>query len=241
MTTQPNPPNLDYEFRDAELLARALTHSSYANEAGETNRLRDNEQFEFLGDAVLSLVTSEHLWRSFPSYSEGELSKLRAHLVSARHLAKVARSLRIGDRMRLGRGEERTGGRNKQAILADALEAIIAAIYLDGGVESARAFITSRILAPELDRIGSDPAALTARTDHKSTLQEVLQAGGHPQPAYSVVDQRGPEHSKMFTVQVTLDSGVQVQATGRSKKLAEQRAAELALQQLGRPIPQVKP
>ena len=233
------PLDLGHEFTDRALLARALTHSSFANENSDT--LNDNEQLEFLGDSVLSLVTSEHLCSRFPKYSEGQLSKLRAHLVSSRHLAKVARTTELGRHLQLGRGEERSGGRHKPAVLADAVEAIIAALYLDGGLAAARRFILTKVVGPELDRIGFDPAARTAHTDYKSTLQEMLQANGRPQPNYEVVAQSGPEHSKTFTVQVTLDPGLHVRAEGRSKKLAEQRAAELAIEQLQSGEQQVQP
>ncbi|GAC1644541.1 MAG: ribonuclease III [Acidobacteriaceae bacterium] len=238
-------PDVGHSFRAPELLLRALTHSSFANENEPSPTTRashtDNEQLEFLGDAVLSLATSEHLCERFPAYSEGELSKLRAHLVSSRHLSKVARILKLGDHLRLGRGEERTGGRNKQAILADAIEAIIAAIYLDGGMEPARSFIRTHIVDPEIDRMGNDPAARTARTDFKSTLQELLQASGQAQPDYEVIAESGPEHNKIFTIQVTIGQEVKLNAQGRSKKLAEQRVAELALDHLRSRSVQAKP
>jgi ribonuclease III len=223
---------LNYRFAELSLLRQALTHSSFANEhdAADGDPLADNEQLEFLGDAVLSLLTSEYLCRQFPHYSEGQLSKLRAHLVSARHLSKAARTLEAGKYLRLGRGEERTGGRNKQAILADCVEAIIAAVYLDGGLEAARGFVLPVILTPELERMGSDPAAGTAHTDYKSTLQELLQGKGLRQPVYEVVAQSGPEHNKVFVVELSFDADLKVRAEGRSKKHAEQRAAELALE-----------
>lgn len=234
-----NALDLGHEFGDPALLARALTHSSFANESSESEA--DNEQLEFLGDSVLSLVTSEHLCRRFPAYSEGQLSKLRAHLVSARHLAKFGRTANLGHHLRLGIGEERSGGGQKQAVLADAVEAVIAAIYLDGGLDAARRFVLEKVIGPELARMGPDPAARTARTDFKSTLQEFLQSRGQAQPVYEVVEEAGPEHSKVFTIEVKLDSAEPVRAQGRSKKHAEQRAAELALERLRNMDVQVAP
>jgi ribonuclease-3 len=233
-TTDEFAARLDYQFKRPELLQQALTHSSFANEHEQENgeALDDNEQFEFLGDAVLQLVSSENLFKQFPQYGEGDLSKLRAHLVSTRHLSKVAKSLQIGQHLRLGNGEERTGGRTKPALLADAMEAVIAALYLDGGLPAARAFILKTVINPELERMGPDPAARTARIDYKSTLQEVLQAEGRGQPSYEVVAESGPEHNKTFTVELRLEDMSQVQGQGRSKKTAEQKAAELALQRL---------
>jgi ribonuclease-3 len=233
--------SLHHSFHRPELLQQALTHSSFANEhpngsASASDHYSDsdsdNEQLEFLGDAVLSIVTSEYLFRQFPNYSEGELSKLRAHLVSSRHLVKAARALHLGEYIRLGRGEERSGGRSKQVVLADCIEALIAALYLDGGIEAARRFILPAIITPELERMGADPAARTAGTDFKSTLQELLQAHGRPQPSYHVVAQSGPEHKKIFTIELQLDAAYTVKAEGPSKKHAEQRAAELALAHL---------
>src|SRR3954463_1424632 len=145
---------LKHRFTDRTLLERALTHSSLANESGEG--VRDNEPLEFLGDAVLGLVASRVLFERFPDFSEGRLSKMRAHLVSARHLIKVSRQLKLGDFLRLGRGEERSGGRTKSALLVDALEAAIAALYLDGGLETAKGFIESNILEPEIERLQRD-------------------------------------------------------------------------------------
>ena len=230
--------SLQHSFHRPELLQQALTHSSFANEhpngapKSDSDSDSDNEQLEFLGDAVLSIVTSDYLYRQFPNYSEGDLSKLRAHLVSSRHLVKAARALHLGEYIRLGRGEERTGGRTKHVILADSIEAIIAALYLDAGIEAARRFILPTIILPELERMGADPAALTAGTDFKSTLQELLQAHGYPQPSYRVIAQSGPEHKKIFTIELQLNGIYSVKAEGSSKKHAEQLAAELALEHL---------
>lgn len=233
---------LDYRFRDPGLLTQALTHSSQAREmdsqaSGEsTRRAQDNEQLEFLGDSILSLVTSEELFRRFPEFSEGELSKLRAHVVSEKHLVLVARHLSLGDHLRLGRGEEKSGGRAKTALLADAVEAVLAAIYLDGGLEQARKFVLREVLAPELDTV-ERLGGLLPVLDFKSALQERTQGLGLAQPNYVLVKESGPEHRKTFTVeaQVTLkDPKAEMarQAEGASKKAAEQEAARQLLDEL---------
>jgi ribonuclease III len=233
---------LAYHFSRVELLEQALTHSSQARELessqpGADHTVGDNEQLEFLGDAVLGFVTTEELFHHFPMFREGELSKLRAHLVSERHLIRVAQELEIGHYLRLGRGEEKSGGRNKPALLADALEAVLAAIYLDGGLEPARRLILQRIVTPELDRVanhGSLPV-----TDYKSALQERLQALGRPQPSYLLVKEHGPEHSKTFTVEIRLQSAEKNgrpefvgRAEGSTKKNAEQDVARQVLEYL---------
>lgn len=233
---------LGHRFVRPELLQRALTHSSHAHESGENGPQQaagDNEQMEFLGDAVLGFVTSETLFQRFPGHSEGALSKLRAHLVSARHLGSVANQLDLGRYLRLGRGEEKSGGRAKAALLVNALEAVLAAIYLDGGAEPARHFIRQRILDPELENIQRESASGLPVTDYKSALQEFLQQSGQPQPSYRVVREEGPEHNKTFTVEVRVhppaaeDRGEYVRrAEGPTKKKAEQRAARLALDEL---------
>ena len=233
---------LAYHFARGELLEQALTHSSQAREleslqpaAGHT--VGDNEQLEFLGDAVLGFVTTQELFHRFPMFREGELSKLRAHLVSERHLIRVAQELEIGHYLRLGRGEEKSGGRNKPALLADALEAVLAAIYLDGGLEPARRFILQRIVTPELDRVASQGSLPV--TDYKSALQEQLQALGRPQPSYLLVKEHGPEHSKTFTVEIRLQASEKNgrpefvgRAEGSTKKNAEQDAARQVLEYL---------
>jgi ribonuclease-3 len=229
--------NLGYGFKDIALLRRALTHSSHANEADDESV--DNEQLEFLGDAVLGFVTSFALVDHYPSFTEGRLSKLRAHLVSAKHLVEVAKQVGIGDHLLLGRGEERSGGRNKAALLVDALEATVAAMYLDGGIETARRFILDRIVSPELARIDANPESTVSWADQKSALQEVLQALGLPQPDYQVVDEHGPDHDKLFTVELRIraiqqGSDLVQRGQGRTKKVAEQRAAQAALAELQR-------
>jgi ribonuclease-3 len=235
---------LGYRFQRIELLQQALTHSSQARElealqAAGGPRVGDNEQMEFLGDAVLGFVTTEELCNRFPSFREGELSKLRAHLVSEKHLIRVAQELELGHYLNLGRGEEKSGGRNKTALLVDALEAVLAAIYLDGGLDAARELILRTIVVPELERIASQGSSLPV-TDYKSALQEKLQARGRPQPTYTLVKERGPEHSKTFTVEARLqplDNGGKAEFVGRAdgstKKNAEQDAARQVLEYLG--------
>ena len=232
---------LRYRFHRHGVIEQAITHSSQAREqesqqAGENKyRVNDNEQLEFLGDAILALVTSEELFQRFPQFREGELSKLRAHLVSERHLIQVAQQLELGHYLRLGRGEEKSGGRSKTALLVDALEAILAAIYLDGGMQPVREFIVREILAPELERMDREGGTLPM-TDFKSALQETLQGLGMAQPSYVLVEEAGPEHRKTFTVEVRLnatkaDGGAEFvgRAQGSTKKTAEQDAARQLL------------
>lgn len=218
---------IGYHFSDPELLRRALTHSSLANESrGGGTPLDDNEQFEFLGDSVLGFLIAEALVRRHPGQTEGELSCQKAHLVSAAHLHGVARRIDLGSHLELGRSEEMSGGRAKKTLLVDGLEAVIAAVYLDGGVDAARKFVHDFVLdAPQ----GSDVEAGTdiqpAITNFKSALQELAQSRKLPQPRYSIVRERGPEHSKMFTVEVRVGKDWTGQADGRTKKIAAQRAA----------------
>jgi ribonuclease III len=226
---------IGYVFRDREMLERALTHKSHSHEqTGDLNGAPrdpscDNEQLEFLGDAVLGFIASEHLVQRHPGDPEGRLSKLKAHLVSAAHLYEAAQAIGLGNYLFLGRGEEMSGGREKKALLADALEAIIAGIYLDGGLIPARTFIENHILslfdAAEEGAVG--PAA-----DHKSALQERAQALKLPPPRYVIVAEEGPEHSKTFTVEVRVGKDWVSQAQGSSKKAAGQKAAQQILQQL---------
>jgi ribonuclease-3 len=234
---------LDYSFVRPELLEQALTHTSQAREREalqppEASRVGDNEQLEFLGDAVLGIIASEQLFHRFPHFREGELSKLRAHLVSEKHLIKVAQELELGEYLRLGRGEEKSGGRHKTALLVDALEAVLAVLYLDGGLEAARRVVLRSILDPELERLADSGHALPP-TDYKSTLQEKLQAAGRPQPAYVLVQAQGPEHRKTFTVEARLraqdaQGGAEFvgRAEGSTKKTAEQDAARQVLEYL---------
>src|SRR5437667_6877531 len=234
---------LGHVFASPELLHQALTHSSQARESEAarptaTERAKDNEQLEFLGDAVLGLVATEELFKRFPQFSEGQLSKLRAHLVSKNHLINVAERLELGNYLRLGRGEEKSGGRSKAALLVDALEAVIAALYLDGGLDLARQFIYREIVNPELERMQQAGEVLPL-TDYKSALQESVQSMGQPQPVYLIANETGPDHKKIFTAEVRLHlrSGDEsphliARAEGHSKKSAEQRAARQALEHL---------
>jgi len=234
---------LGHRFARPDLIEQALTHSSHAHESGEEQPdplapRRDNEQLEFLGDAVLSLITSEALWRRFPAFHEGQLSKMRAHLVSERHLVRAALALGIGDFLFLGKGEEKSGGRQKPALLVDALEAIVAALYLDAGFETARSFILKHIVDPELLRLEATNTAGISVSDFKSALQEVLQSAGKPQPAYVVTREEGPDHRKQFTVEARIlprTGGAPeyvARASASTKKQAEQLAAEQALEHL---------
>jgi len=231
-----------YSFGRRELLEQALTHTSQARERDALSpgepRAVDNEQLEFLGDAVLGFVTAEDLCRRFPNFREGELSKLRAHLVSEKHLIKVARNLGLGEHLRLGKGEEKSGGRKKTTLLVDALEAILAAIYLDGGMEPAREFVVREIIVPEVDLIASGGLTLPM-SDYKSALQEKLQAMGRAQPAYVLVKENGVEHNKTFTVEARLHSMSDPgspeytgRASGSTKKSAEQESARQVLEYL---------
>jgi ribonuclease-3 len=234
---------LGYRFKRPELLDQALTHTSQAREREALQppeiaaKVGDNEQMEFLGDAILSLVTTEELFKRFPDFREGQLSKLRAHLVSERHLIPIAQKLELGEYLRLGRGEEKSGGRAKTAMLVDALEAILAAMYLDGGLDVSREFILQSIVTPELRRMDLTGNGLPV-TDFKSALQETLQASGHPQPTYVLVKEQGPEHSKTFTVEIRLTPAGQTKAefvgraVGSTKKRAEQEAARQVLEHL---------
>lgn len=218
---------LEYHFKDRGLLEHALTHKSRTAE-DPSGGVADNESLEFLGDAVLGFVTADLLFREFPEYSEGPKSKAKAALVSTTALAGLSRRLGLGNDLLLGRGEEKTGGRAKPALLADAFEAVIAAIYLDGGVEAARAFI-ERQLRPLLADVRR---SATFGRDHKSSLQEMLQGRGRSLPLYRVSSESGPDHQKHFHVDVVVDGRVLASGDGRTKKDAEQEAARLALESL---------
>lgn len=226
---------LGHQFANRALLQQALTHSSFARE--NPDAAWDNEQLEFLGDAVLQLVASQELFQRFPAYHEGELSKLRAHLVNANHLVQCARQLQLGSYLRLGRGEEKTGGRRKTALLSDAVEALLAALYLDGGLFVARTFVLSHILEPELDRLSGAGGEVLLVADHKSRLQELLRASGRPEPRYEMVSELGPAHRKCFTMRVSvLNSGNETEfataGSANTKKAASQLAAQKALERL---------
>jgi ribonuclease-3 len=239
------PPALfDHIFQRPDLLTWALTHRSLAYETNpETlpDPAADNEQLEFVGDAVLGLAVAESLFRRFPSSREGELTRLRASLVSRRHLGEVAARIDLGSLLRLGRGEEQSGGRKKPALLANAIEAVIAALYLDGGLDAARAFIEKHIIEPALPdlhlALDGSKTFSGAIGDHKSALQEHLQATGAGQPQYVLTDQSGPDHQKRFRVEVRVDdksggSRALAESEGTTKKQAQQAAARLAFERL---------
>jgi ribonuclease-3 len=219
--------DIDYRFRDRGLLEHAMTHTSRAHE-DVSGGVTDNESLEFLGDAVLGFLIADMLFRELPASNEGQKSKIKASLVSTTTLARRAERLALGDHLLLGRGEEKSGGRRKQALLADGYEALIAAIYLDGGIEHARAFI-AREFAPLL-------AEVTAHgldgQDHKSALQEELQARDQPLPEYRLAGTSGPDHQKLFRVAVVVRGDALAEGTGGSKKEAEQEAARLALEKI---------
>jgi ribonuclease-3 len=220
---------LGYRFRDRGLLEHALTHKSRAAEDA-SGGVADNESLEFLGDAVLGLVVAHALFEQYPEYTEGQKSKIKAQIVSTQSLARHAEQLRLGEHLLLGRGEEKTGGRFKQALLADAYEALIAAIYLDGGLDAASGFLR-RELRDGLDQ-GVEPNFVGQ--DFKSALQERLQALGRPLPDYRVSGETGPDHRKVFSVEVVVGGEVLGAASGRAKKEAEQEAARLALARINR-------
>jgi ribonuclease III len=226
---------LGYQFLKPELLQRALTHSSAipelrASHAGVASEplAQNNEQLEFLGDAVLDMLASEYLLAMFPGWSEGQLSKSRARLVNAHSLELAARRLRLGEYLRLGRGEEKTGGRDKPALLADAFEAVLAAIYLDAGLEAAREVLRRTVFEQAVEERGER----MAESDRKSALQEFLQGRGQPPAEYRVASETGPDHQKMFLIEVWIGGECLASAEGSTKKEAEQRAARSALERL---------
>jgi ribonuclease-3 len=224
---------IGHKFVRPELLQRALTHSSAvpemrAAQGGESAAAKaheDNERLEFLGDAVLELLTSEYLLRAFPDWTEGQLSKSRARVVNAHSLEAAARRLRLGEHLRLGRGEEKTGGREKQTLLADAFEAVLAAIYLDAGLSTAREFLQHTLFEQAFEEAGER----MAESDRKSALQELLQSRGQVPAEYRVIAETGPDHQKVFEIEVWIDGARVTSAAGSTKKEAEQRAARKAL------------
>ena len=233
-----------YRFQRPELLTCALTHRSMAYEMNQEALVppsADNEQLEFIGDAVLGLIVAESLFRRFPDSREGELTRLRASLVSRRHLGEVAARIDLGSLIRLGRGEEQSGGRRKPALLANALEAVIAALYLDGGLDPARDFVERHIIepsVPDLNLALQDGDAFSGAVgDHKSALQEHLQAIGAGQPQYVLIAQSGPDHDKRFKIEVRIDDGAGglrtlAESEGSTKKQAQQAAASITIKQL---------
>lgn len=232
---------LGYRFSNAALLEQALTHSSAVPELRSADTAKapedvlpeDNERLEFLGDAVLELLASEYLLAAFPDWSEGQLSKSRARLVNARSLEAAARRLGLGEHLRLGRGEEKTGGRDKPTLLADAFEAVVAAVYLDSGIEPARELLKRVLLEQALEERGER----IADPDRKSALQEYLQGRGRPPAEYRVTAESGPDHQKLFEVEVWVSGVRMADGAGSTKKEAEQQAARNALERLERAQP----
>ena len=213
---------LFYEFNNKDLLEESLRHSSYVNEQAQPE-MRDNERLEFLGDAVLNLVIGHLLMRNFPDLREGELSRMRSHLVNEAQLAGVARAMDLGSHIRLGKGELQAAGQNKQSVLADALEALIAAIYLDGGFDAAFRIIQSRFMK----QINANRTVMVNH-DYKSQLQETAQTIQKTLPVYTVISEDGPDHDKTFRVRLEV-GGFLTEGVGKSKKTAEQDAAGKAL------------
>jgi len=226
---------MGFSFNNLSLLEQALVHSSYINENPSFAPV-SNERLEFLGDAVLGLVVAEKLHQDFPRFSEGRMTKLRASLVCRNTLARMARAIKLGDYLYLGKGEEASGGRHKPANLAGALEAVIAAIYLDHGLATTKDCIL-KLLEPELQKVISQNAGV----DYKSQLQELIQARRQLTPAYHVVEAVGPDHIKEFTVEVRADDTVLGRGSGKSKKAAETEAARSALERLSTNFTQEPP
>jgi ribonuclease-3 len=223
---------LGYQFRDSALLAQAMTHRSWAHEqvSGRTShdaRNLHNEALEFLGDSILGLIVADYLFKAYPRASEGELSRMKHRLVSAPTLANASTELQLGEFVRFGRGEEKSGGRSKHALLSDVFEAVTGAIFVDGGLEAAKHFV-EMALGEELR--AADPVAAAA-ADPKTTLQEKLQATRQPGPQYTVVETLGPPHRRMFHVELTWNGGV-ARGEGPTIKAAEAAAAQAALKQM---------
>lgn len=215
---------IGYRFRDITLLQNALSHSSYANERFH-NGLKSNERLEFLGDSILGMVTAEYLYRNFPERPEGDLSRMRADMVCEKSLARIAEQLELGRHLLLGNGEELSGGRRRESILADAVESVIAACFLDGGMTPARNFIDTFVLSDV-------PVQKMHNIDYKTALQERVQQKKNQTITYRLVGESGPDHDKWFTVEVLLNGTLAGTGEGSSKKRAEQAAAQNALQTL---------
>lgn len=215
---------LGYRFRRRELLLRALSHPSHAHESGSGE---DYERLEFLGDAVLGFVLAERILRRRPELDQGGMTRLRARLVNTRSLAARARELRLGSYLRLGRGEEASGGRRKQSLLADAFEALVAAVYLDGGIRPTRSLLR-RIFGERVERARADAGA----DDPKTHLQELLQSRGRSRPSYRVAETSGPAHARSFVVELLLEGEVAARAEAGSKKAGERLAAAVVVEEL---------
>ena len=214
-----------YTFSDKNLLILALTHSSYANETKKGSH-ENNERLEFLGDSVLSIVVSEFLFHKYPDLPEGELTKLRASMVCEKALHVFAREIHLGEFLLLGKGEEHTGGRERPSILADMVESIIAALYLDSGIDEARRFIMANVLA------GAELGEAHHIADYKTELQELVQRRSNQVISYELIGESGPDHNKLFTFRVLINGVPTGEGSGRSKKEAEQMAAKDALEAL---------
>ena len=215
---------LGYKFQNITLLQNALTHSSYANERWH-NSLLSNERLEFLGDSILGMAVATYLYHNFPDRPEGDLTRMRADMVCENSLALIANRLGLGQHLLLGHGEERFGGRTRPSILADAVESVIAAAYLDGGIEAAKGIITRFVLC-------NVPTTKMQNTDYKTALQELVQQKKNQTLCYQLVGESGPDHDKVFVAQVLLNDQVVGEGTGSSKKRAEQDAARVALEKL---------
>ena len=215
---------IGYRFKNITLLQNALTHSSYANEHWHDS-LRSNERLEFLGDSILGMVVAEHLYKNFPNRPEGELTRMRADMVCETSLARIAEQVDLGKHLLLGNGEEQGGGRNRPSILADAVESVIAASFLDGGMAAAEGFIHRFVLSDV-------PVSRLKNQDHKTMLQELVQQKKNQQLSYQLVGESGPDHDKVFEVEVSLNGTVVGKGSGSSKKRAEQDAARVAIETL---------
>ena len=215
---------IGYRFNNISLLQNALAHSSYANERWHDS-LKSNERLEFLGDSILGMVTAEYLYRNFPNRPEGDLTRMRADMVCERSLAVAAEKIGLGKHLLLGNGEEIGGGRQRDSILADAVESVIAACFLDGGMEAARQFINTFVLT-------EIPTQKLRNTDHKTALQELVQQKKNQTLSYALVGESGPDHDKQFVVEVSLNGKVVGKGIGSSKKRAEQDAARAAIEAL---------
>lgn len=220
--------NLNYKFNNEKLLINAITHSSYANEVRDGTT--SNERLEFLGDSVLSIIVAEYLFDKFKNFPEGELTKLRASLVCEKSLCGFSRQLEIGEFLRLGKGEAKGGGRERDSILADAFEAVLAAMYLDGGFEIAKKHVL-RFITEELKHINDE-----VFKDYKTALQEIIQRNPEEYVSYVLISEKGPDHDKIFEVEVKLNSNTIGKGLGKSKKQAEQAAAKEALLLMGAQI-----
>ena len=217
----------DYQFKNPALLQNALTHSSYANESRDKN-VRSNERLEFLGDSVLGLICARYLYSEYRTLPEGELTKLRAAIVCEGSLYEFACRIGLGDKLLLGRGEKAGGGDHRPSVLADAVEAVLAAIYLDGGMEAAQDFILD-FIRDKAREVVKNPQG----TDYKTTLQEIVQKNHEDVLTYRLKSESGPDHDKLFVMEVLINSNVLAEGRGHSKKLAEQAAAKAALELMG--------